>query len=86
MLDHFSLRMLETLGAGSLFIQHVEQLERIEDSLVGIILIQSLLPLVNLTHILQQNPKNAQPNKHQETKTACFPFMIKTTHVVCSRM
>lgn len=46
--------MLETLGVDGVLIQASEQLQRIEDSLIGVFLIQGLLPLIDLTHILQQ--------------------------------
>lgn len=54
---HLSLRVLEALGLDCVLIQPVEQLQRVEDSLVGVILIQWLLSLVDLTHILQEKKK-----------------------------
>lgn len=51
---HLGLRVLEALGLDSVLIQPVEQVQRVEDSLVGVILIQWLLSLVDLTHILQE--------------------------------
>lgn len=52
LLNHLSLRMLETLGVDGILIQAVEQFQRVEDSLVGVILIQRLLSLIDLAHIL----------------------------------
>lgn len=46
--------MLETLSVDGILIQASEQLQRVEDSLVGVLLIQRLLPIIDLTHILQQ--------------------------------
>lgn len=51
---HLSLRMLEALGIDSILIKAGEQFQRVEDSLVGVILIQRLLSLIDLTHILQK--------------------------------
>lgn len=51
---HLSLRVLEALGLNSVLIQPIEQVQRVEDSLVGVILIQWLLSLVDLSHILQE--------------------------------
>lgn len=46
--------MLEALCLDGVLVQASEQLQRVEDSLVGVILIQRRLPLINLTHILEQ--------------------------------
>ena len=51
---HLSLRMLEALGFHGVLIQAGEQLERVEDFLVAVFLVQRLLPLIDLTHILQK--------------------------------
>lgn len=44
--------MLKASGVDDVFIQATQQLQRIEDSLVGVFLIQGLLPLIDLAHIL----------------------------------
>lgn len=51
---HLSLRMLEPLGLDGVLVQAVEHFQRVEDSLVGVILIQRLLSLIDLAHILQK--------------------------------
>lgn len=60
MFYHLSLWMLEALSLNSILIQASEQLQRVEDSLVGVILIQCRLPLINLTHILEQKHNGGQ--------------------------
>lgn len=52
LLYHLSLRMLEALGVAGISIQVIKQLQRIEDSPVGVTLVQRLLPFIDLTHIL----------------------------------
>lgn len=44
--------MLKAPGVDDILIQAIQQLQRIEDSLVGVFLIQGLLPLIDLAHIL----------------------------------
>lgn len=44
--------MMKASGVDDVFIQAAQQLQRIEESLVGVFLIQGLLPLVDLAHIL----------------------------------
>lgn len=54
LLYHLSLWMLEALGVDGVVIQAIQQLQRVEDSPVGVILVQWLLAIVDLTHILRQ--------------------------------
>lgn len=51
-LDHLSLRVLQAPRFGCVFVQAVQQVQRVLDRLVGGVLIQRRLALVDLDHIL----------------------------------
>lgn len=56
-LDHLSLWMLEALGVQGVLVEAVEQLQGVDDPLVGVVLIQRLLPLIDLTHVLNTDAR-----------------------------
>lgn len=64
LLDHLSLRVEEALGVHGVLIQGVQQLQGVEDPLVGVVLVQRLFAFVDLTHVLQK------------TKTATFKRIV----------
>lgn len=52
--DHLSLGVLKTFSGSCILIQSFEQLQRVQDALVGVLLIERLLSLVDLCHILRE--------------------------------
>lgn len=52
--DHLSLGVLEAFGGSCVLVQSLQQLQRVQDALVGVLLIEGLLALVDLCHILKE--------------------------------
>lgn len=63
LLYHLGQRVLETLGLDGVLVQAVEQIQAVADSLVGVILIQRLLPLVDFSHVLQESSEDKDKTK-----------------------
>lgn len=63
LLYHLGQRVLETLGLDGVLVQAVEQIQAVGDSLVGVILIQRLLRLVDFSHVLQESSSEKDKTK-----------------------
>lgn len=53
LLDHLGLGVVQARGVGRVLVQALEQLQGVEDALLGVVLVQRLLALIDLSHILQ---------------------------------
>lgn len=52
--DHLSLGVMEAFSGSCVLIQSLKQLQRVQDALVGVLLIEGLFALVDLCHILKE--------------------------------
>ena len=75
LLDHLCLGVLQARGVDRVLVQALEELQGVEDALVGVILVQRRLPLVDLAHVLR--------NTHTDVNgQSCFSSSFPVGHGV----